>query len=127
MGCAALTLLGMVEKYVQDEMVLGLVCQYLQRIVTYGENYHGVKVGISLRCSLSPSMGALYLLPMDEVMDKAGYHYTRFMDDWIVITKTRWHLRKAVRMINQVLAKLILEQHPDKTYRGIRRKILAVG
>ena len=115
-------LLGMLEMYVQDEMALGLVWQYLRRTVTYGENYRDVKVGISLRCSLSPLMGALYLSPMDEVMVKSGYHYTRFMDDWIVITKTRWHLRKAVRMINQVLVKLKLEQHPDKTYIGKANK-----
>lgn len=29
------------------------------------------------------------------------YSYRRFMDNVIVLAKTRWHLRKAVRTVNQ--------------------------
>jgi hypothetical protein len=29
------------------------------------------------------------------------YFYRRFMDDVIVLAKTRWHLRKAVMTVNQ--------------------------
>ena len=46
------------------------------------------------------------------------YHYTRFMDDWVILTPTRWKLREAVRIVNQTLAELKLEKHPDKTYIG---------
>jgi hypothetical protein len=40
------------------------------------------------------------------------------MDDWVILARSRWHLRRAVRVMNQVLAHLGLEQHPDKTFIG---------
>ncbi len=44
--------------------------------------------------------------------------YARFMDDWIIIAPTRWKLRKAIRIVNQTLNELRVEQHPDKTMIG---------
>jgi hypothetical protein len=46
------------------------------------------------------------------------YFYRRFMDDVIVLAKTRWHLRKAVRTVNQHFHQLKVEQAPDKTFIG---------
>ncbi len=40
------------------------------------------------------------------------------MDDWVILAPTRWSLRRAVRMVNQTLHELRLEQHPDKTFVG---------
>ena len=40
------------------------------------------------------------------------------MDDWLVIAPSRWKLRRAVKKVNQVLAGLQLEKHPDKTFIG---------
>ncbi len=42
----------------------------------------------------------------------------RFMDDVLVLAPTRWKLRQAVKVVNQVLAGLRLEKHPDKTFIG---------
>jgi len=102
--------------YIDDSRVLGLLWDYLKRTVHYGGWYRDVKRGISLGCCLSPLMGALYLKPLDDRLQ--GYHYTRFMDDWVILTTTRWELREAVRIVNQTLAELKLEKHPDKTYIG---------
>jgi len=49
---------------------------------------------------------------------KGRMEYVRYMDDWVIITPTRWKLRKAVRLVNQVLNDLQVEQHPDKTFIG---------
>jgi hypothetical protein len=40
------------------------------------------------------------------------------MDDIIILAKTRWHLRKAVRTVNQHFNQLKIEQAPDKTFIG---------
>jgi hypothetical protein len=40
------------------------------------------------------------------------------MLDVIVLAKTRWHLRKAVRTVNQHFHQLKIEQAPDKTFIG---------
>ena len=42
----------------------------------------------------------------------------RYMDDILVLAPTRWKLRKAVRIVNQMLALLRLAKHPDKTFIG---------
>src|SRR5205823_2798647 len=74
--------------------------------------------GISLGCSLSPLMGALYLQPLDERMERLGVFYARFMDDWVVLAPTRWKLRAAIREVNEVMARCKVKQHPAKTYIG---------
>jgi hypothetical protein len=42
----------------------------------------------------------------------------RFMDDILVLAPTRWKLRRAVRLVNEILGALRLEKHPDKTVIG---------
>ena len=63
-------------------------------------------------------MGAIYLKPLDEAMEKTGLFYARFMDDWVVLAPTRWKLRNVARIINQVLNQLKVWQHPEKTFVG---------
>jgi hypothetical protein len=40
------------------------------------------------------------------------------MDDILVLAPTRWKLRNAVKVVNEVLGSLKLQKHPDKTYIG---------
>jgi RNA-directed DNA polymerase len=46
------------------------------------------------------------------------YFYRRYMDDIIVLAKTPWHLRKAVRTANQHFNQLKVAQAQDKTFIG---------
>ncbi len=79
-------------------------------------------MGISLSCPLSPLIGYLYLKPLDDLMKKEGCFYARFMDDWLIVVPSRWKLRATVRSVNQVLNKLKVEMHPDKTFIGKAEK-----
>ena len=36
----------------------------------------------------------------------------------IVLAPTRWKLRAAIRVVNEALAELKVQQHPDKTFVG---------
>ncbi len=110
--------MGLVQEYVQDEKVLDLIEKYLHRYVSDGGNYVDILQGISLGCPLSPLMGALYLKPLDDRMGELGLFYTRFMDDWVVLAPTRWKLRKAIKALNEEMAALLVEKHPDKTFIG---------
>ena len=111
-------LFDQLSEFIDDKYTLRLLWQYLKRSICYGGLYRDVERGISLGCSLSPLMGALYLKPLDDAMAESGLFYARYMDDWIVIAPTRWKLRKAVRTVNRVLDNLRVEQHPDKTFIG---------
>jgi hypothetical protein len=63
-------------------------------------------------------MGALYLKAVDDAMAETGLFYARFMDDWVVLAPTRWKLRAAVKAVNEALAELGVQQHPNKTFVG---------
>ena len=111
-------LLTMLDRHVPDGRVLDLLRQYVRRTVYDGGLYEDVERGISLGCPLSPLMGAFYLKLLDERMEETGLPYARFMDDWVILAPTRWKLRAAIRLVNQTLAELHVEQHPDKTFIG---------
>ena len=111
-------LFGLLQVHVEDECVLTLLSQYMKRTVYTDGFYRDVKQGISLGCPLSPLMSALYLKPLDDCMEKSGLFYARFMDDWVILSPTRWKLRKAVAIVNNVLDMLRVEQAPDKTFIG---------
>ncbi|MDZ7870704.1 MAG: reverse transcriptase domain-containing protein [Rheinheimera sp.] len=63
-------------------------------------------------------LAALYLLSLDILMTQKGIFYRRYMDDIIVLCKTRWQLRSAVRLIHNQLSELKLSKAPDKTFIG---------
>ncbi len=72
--------------------------------------------------AISPLLGALYLTPLDEVMQalaqRLGIRYQRFMDDWVILAPSRHKLRVALRRMYAVLDDLRLEVHPDKRFIG---------
>ena len=111
-------LLAMLDRHVPDGRVLDLLRQYVRRTIYDGGLYEDVERGISLGCPLSPLIGALYLKLLDERMEATGLAYARFMDDWVILAPTRWKLRAAIRLVNETLAELKLQQHPDKTFIG---------
>jgi hypothetical protein len=63
-------------------------------------------------------MGALYLTLIYERMEATGLTSPRFMDDWVVLAPTHWKLRAAIRLVNETLAELKLQQRRDKTFIG---------
>ncbi|MGK0185781.1 MAG: RNA-directed DNA polymerase [Verrucomicrobiales bacterium] len=113
------TLLGEVRRFISCPILLDLVCQYCHRTIVFRGLYRRVDKGISLGCPLSPLMAAVYLDRLDRRLENLpGVFYVRFMDDWIILAESRWKLRRAVRIMNETLEELSLEQHPDKTFIG---------
>ena len=114
-------LLTLLKQYVACPTLLDLVAQYCQRLEMKDGHYYHFNCGIPKGCSLSPLMAALYLKPLDDEMKKHGF-YVRFMDDWIVMVKTKHQLRKVIRLTYKVLTQLKLKMHPDKTFLGCIKK-----
>lgn len=99
-------------------MIIGLLKQYIQRTVERGGLHWDIRSGISRGCPLSPLPGSWYLRLLDESLDQSGIYYVRYMDEIVVLTHTRWQLRRAVRTLNETFAEIKVSQHPDKTFIG---------
>jgi RNA-directed DNA polymerase len=112
------TMLTKLHDYIEDRTIIGYVWQFLNRCVEWGGLYHDVKKGIPRGSSLSPLLGAFYLMELDQKMEMLDVKYFRYMDDILILAPTRWKLKKAIRVLNQTFNELRLEQHPDKTLIG---------
>jgi len=114
-------LLEQLAKYIDNRDILNYAWQVIRRTVTYGGLYRTIKLGISRGCPLSPLFGALYLKALDEALGSranVGIAYVRYMDDVLILAKSRWRLRRAIKTLNQHFAALKVTQHPDKTFIG---------
>ena len=68
--------------------------------------------GMTAGGSLSPILGGLYLTPLDQQMAKdTRMVYVRYMDDFVILATTRWHLRKAIAQIFKITTGLKLRLH----------------
>jgi RNA-directed DNA polymerase len=112
-------LLRQLDKDIADPFNWRLLVQFVKRSVERGGTFKSIHCGISRGCPLSPVIAAYYLKALDEQMaGDTRYFYRRYMDDIIILAKTRWHLRKAMRTVNQHFNQLKVEQAPDKTFTG---------
>lgn len=111
-------LLIRLHDYIQDRRIVSYVWQFLNRCVEWDGLYQDISRGISRGSSLSPLLGALYLLDLDRRMDKMDVKYFRYMDDILILAPTRWKLKKAIRVLNQTFNELKFEKHPHKTLIG---------
>ena len=109
------TLLIKLHDYIDDRIIIGYVWQFLNRCVEWGGLYQDIKRGIPRGSSLSPLIGAFYLLELDRQMEKLDVKYFRYMYDILILAPTRWKLKKAIRVLNRAFNKLKLEKHPVKT------------
>ncbi|ENJ5949397.1 hypothetical protein AB1Z03_004798 [Salmonella enterica] len=106
-------------RYVSSPVLRDLLCQFLHYSVEDGGEFHTPLRGIPRGSALSPLLAAFHLTETDNVFSRNRHvTYARYMDDFLILSPTRWHLRRAVRMLNRHFAQAGFEQHPDKTFIG---------
>lgn len=116
-------LFAQVRQHVSDPVLRDLVHQYLHYTVEDGGTFYTPETGISRGCVLSPLMGALHLYDMDAHFSaQKNIHYARYMDDVIILAKSRWSLRRHTKRLMQWFAEYGFEAHPDKTQIGRTEK-----
>ena len=112
--------MAIIETYVTHPALLTLIRKALRRTETRGGIFYDYnEKGLPMGSPLSPILGAVALIPLDQAMGQnKETHYSRFMDDWIVLCKTKTALRKVVKLTHKIVGSLKLELHPTKTYIG---------
>jgi len=65
--------------------------------------------------ALSPLLCNIVLHEFDVAMTRAGYHLTRFADDWVVTCRDAEEAERALDFAGRKLAELRLQVNPEKT------------
>ncbi len=86
-------------------------------------HYYDTNLGIIKGSPLSYVLGSYYLSELDRAfMRKKSVKYVRYMDDIIILTKTRSALHRAIANCRGIVASLKLTLSHEKTYVGKTNK-----
>lgn len=70
------------------------------------------EIGVPQGGILSPMLANLYLYEHDQEISRAGFNLIRYVDDLIVLTKSKEDAQAAYQLCNSVLRRLDLKIHP---------------
>jgi len=103
--------------FIKDKRVLTLIQQYLNRVEVFQGEHCLIEKGIPRGCPLSPLMGAIMLKSLDGIAPKDIF-YARYVDDWVILTKTKRQCRRLVKKMHHVMRRLQFKLALDKTFIG---------
>ena len=99
----------MLKTHVSCSKTLNLLKKYLYHVeINKAGNYSTVTQGLSKASSISSLLGALYLSKLDKACENVAHvKYVRYMDDIFIMSKTKYHLKLAIKKMWTILNSLI--------------------
>ncbi|HHR6132245.1 TPA: reverse transcriptase domain-containing protein [Providencia alcalifaciens] len=110
-----------IMRYVPDSICADLIQQYVYYQVECGGEIWTPEYGIPRGCALSPLIGGSLLYHVDSYygsLNPEDVFYARYMDDFLLLTRTRWQLRRGISQLSAFFNLSGFERHPDKTQTG---------
>lgn len=108
-------LMKILTKYIADGTVLDIIWKWLK--VGYMEEgkYYNTESGTPQGGVISPILANIYLNELDWELEKAGIHFVRYCDDFLLFAKTEENIKRAGEIAKSVIEDLGLEIAINKT------------
>jgi RNA-directed DNA polymerase len=109
-------LIELIAEEISDGRVLGLIRSMLRSGVMEEGYWQPTLTGVPQGGVASPLGSNIFLTPFDRAMTEAGYHFTRWADDFVVLCTTRAEAEHALSFAERFLREeLGVALHPPKT------------
>ena len=111
-------LMDRLRRRISDRRVLKLLRKWLRAGVMEEGEVRKTTTGTPQGGVISPLLANVYLDALDSEWERAYRHLgrlVRYADDFVVLCRKRSQAEAALRQIQEILAKLRLELHPQKT------------
>jgi group II intron reverse transcriptase/maturase len=108
-------LLGLLHGLAIDEVLVGLVADFLVAGSRLGGRWFSSRRGVPQGSPLSPMLANLYLTPFDHALVKQNYELIRYADDLVICCGSRREAQQAQEEMTRQLGLLQLSVNGKKT------------
>ena len=104
-----------VAEEVADGNILNLIWKFLAAGVMENGVFKPTTIGTPQGGVISPLLANIVLNKLDGALEKAGYRFVRYADDFVVVCKTKAQANAALDLVAEVMTELGLSLSPEKT------------
>jgi group II intron reverse transcriptase/maturase len=108
-------IVGAVAEEVADGNILSLVEKFLAAGVMDGGVFKPTTIGTPQGGVISPLLANVVLNQLDWRLEKAGYRFVRYADDFVVVCASRQEAKAALEFVEEIMTDLGLSLSPEKT------------
>ena len=108
-------IVGAVAAEVADGNILRIIEKFLAAGVMEGGVFKPTTIGTPQGGVISPLLANIVLNELDWRLEKAGYRFVRYADDFVVVCKTRQQAKAALDVVEEIMTDLGLSLSPEKT------------
>ncbi len=108
-------IVGAVAEEVADGNILSLVEKFLAAGVMDGGVFKPTTIGTPQGGVISPLLANVVLNKLDWRLEKAGYRFVRYADDFVVTCASRQEAKAALELVEEIMTDLGLSVSPEKT------------
>ncbi len=110
-------LICMLKEKLTNDNLIDLILMYIKVGTVSNLKYEDHELGVHQGNIISPVLSNIYLDRMDKFLEKHGFNFVRFADDFVIFTKTHDKIEFIHRNLKRFLRIYKLSLNEEKTYK----------